>query len=393
MRIAISGAGIAGATLAYWLLEAGHEPVLIEEAPALRTGGYVVDFWGLGYRLVERMGLLSEIQKHGYLQRELRFVDDRSRKIGGFSTEIMHEAAGGRFTTIRRGALVEMIYGAMDGRIETIFGDGIVRIDAGEDGVALTLANAGSRDFDIVIGADGLHSAVRSLCFGQQTGYENYLGYLVAAFEAQGYRPRDEGVYVIHPTPSHHMARFALREDRSLFLFVFRGDVDASTPLTMGEIRDVLRTEFGNVGWEAPQILDAMHGAEDIYFDRMSQIRMPAWTKGRVALVGDAAAAVSLLAGEGTGLAIIEAYVLAGELHRAQGDVRRAFSEYERRLRPFIEKKQKTAQKFASTFAPETELGIWARNQATKLMNIPGVGNLLLGANLRDDLDLPDYFA
>jgi 2-polyprenyl-6-methoxyphenol hydroxylase-like FAD-dependent oxidoreductase len=255
------------------------------------------------------------------------------------------------------------------------------------------LAGAGVRDFDIVIGADGQHSGVRSLCFGPETAYETYLGYRVGAFEAPGFRPRDEGVYVIHPSPSHQLARFALREDRTLFLLVFRSDADPSMPSTTAGIREVLRSEFADVGWEAPQILDAMERAEDIYFDRISQIRIPAWTKGRVALIGDAAGAVSLLAGEGTGLAIVEAYVLAGELHRAEGDFRRAFSEYEKRLRHFIEEKQKTAVKFASTFVPETTLGIWARNQATRLMSIPGVGDLLLGQNLRDDLDLPNYFA
>jgi 2-polyprenyl-6-methoxyphenol hydroxylase-like FAD-dependent oxidoreductase len=391
MRIAISGAGIAGTTLAYWLLRAGHEPVLIEEAPVLRTGGYVVDFWGLGFTLIERMGLLSQVQDRGYSLREFRFVDSHSRKTGGFSMEAMQELAGGRFTTIRRGALVEMIYGALEDQVETIFGDSIAKLEERDESVSVVLRSGSARDFDMVIGADGLHSVVRTLCFGPHSStYETYLGYLVGAFEVQGYRPRDEGVYVVHPTPSHQLARFALREDRTLFLFVFRSDTGAM-PSTQTEIRDILRSEFGNVGWEAPGIVDAMGGVEDIYFDRMSQIRMPSWTKGRVALVGDAAAAVSLLAGEGTGLAMVETYVLAGEIGQASGDYRRAFSEYEAYLRPFIEEKQKTAQRFASSFVPETELGIWARNQATKLMHIPGVAGLLLGKQVRDDFDLPDY--
>jgi 2-polyprenyl-6-methoxyphenol hydroxylase-like FAD-dependent oxidoreductase len=213
----------------------------------------------------------------------------------------------------------------------------------------------------------------------------------VAAFESQGYRPRDEGVYVVHATPSHQLARVALRGDRTLFLLVVRGEERAHAPSTQDGIRSILRSAFGDVAWEAPAILDAMERLDDIYFDRMVQIRMPNWTKGRVALVGDAAAAVSLLAGEGTGLAMVEAYVLAGEISQASSDYGAAFSAYEKRLRRFIEGKQLSAAKFASTFVPETELGIWARNQATKLMHIPIVAGFLIGRQLRDDFDLPDY--
>lgn len=389
MRIAISGAGIAGTTLAGRLLAAGHEPVLIEAAPALRTGGYLVDFWGLGFTVAERMGLRDRVLAEGYRQREVRFVDDRSRRAGGFPVDVLGALTGGRFTTIRRGALVRLLFDALDGRVETIFGDRIVAVDAQDDGVAVTLERGGRRAFDLVIGADGLHSAVRSLCFGPEAEFEAYLGYAVAAFEVAGYRPRDEGVYVIHPTPGHQLARCALRDDRTLFLMVFR--CDAETARDPAGIRALLRAEFGGTGWEAPAVLEALDGADNLYFDRMSQIRMPAWHRGRVALLGDAAAAVSLLAGEGTGLAMIEAYVLAGELGRAGSDHGRAFREYERRLRPFLADKQKSAERFAAGFVPRTALGVWARNQVTRLMRLPGVGRLLLGRTIRDDLDLPDY--
>ncbi|MFC5526171.1 hypothetical protein ACFPPA_10490 [Rhodanobacter ginsengisoli] len=161
--------------------------------------------------------------------------------------------------------------------------------------------------------------------------------------------------------------------------------------MTTPEIRELLREEFGDVGWEARNILATMEGVDDIYFDRMSQIRMPCWHKGRVALVGDSAAAVSLLAGEGTGLALVEAYILAGEIARAGSDYKRAFEGYEQRLRPFLKNKQETSAGSASTFVPSTELGVWTRNQATKLLGIPGVASFFIGRSLRDDLDLPDY--
>ena len=392
MRIAISGAGIAGTALAYWLKRYGHEPVLIEKAPALRTGGYVVDFWGLGLTVTERMGLLEKVMEQGYVQREVCFVGDDNSRVGGFSTNIIHKLTNGRFTTIRRGALVEMFFEALNGQVETVFGDQIVKFTEGSDSITVALQHGGEREFDLVIGADGLHSAVRGLTPGFESKIETYLGYAVAAFETTGYRPRDEDIYVIHPTASRQLARFALRDDRTLFLFIFSCSPDrADVRMTTTEIRKLLREEFSEVGWEAQNILATMEGVDDIYFDRMSQIRMSCWHKGRVALVGDAAAAVSLLAGEGTGLALIEAYVLAGEIARARNDYTRAFQAYEKQLRRFVEDKQETAARSASTFVPSTKFGVWTRNQATKLMSIPGVASYFLGRNLRDDLDLPEY--
>lgn len=233
---------------------------------------------------------------------------------------------------------------------------------------------------------------MRALCFGDEPQFKTYLGYAVAAFEIAGYRPRDEDAYVIFAAPSHQVARFALREDRTLFLLVFRCDPGRTDHCgNKEEIVALVTKEFQGLGWEIPAIMRALVGAEAIYFDRMSQIKMPRWRKGRVALLGDAAAAVSLLAGEGTGLAMIEAYVLAGELHRANGDYRVAFPAYEDRLRPLLETKQRSAENFASTFVPSTDLGVWFRNQASKLMSIPGASDLMLGNSLKDDLDLPDY--
>jgi 2-polyprenyl-6-methoxyphenol hydroxylase-like FAD-dependent oxidoreductase len=209
-----------------------------------------------------------------------------------------------------------------------------------------------------------------------------------------GYRPRDELVYVARAAPGRQFARISLRDDRTVFLFVFQAELMAgSEPSNMAETRTLLRSLFGDMGWESPQVLEAMNEVHDIYFDRVSQIHMDAWSKGRVALIGDAGSAVSLLAGEGTGLAMTGAYVLAGELERAGGDYRAAFSNYEKRLRPFVKEKQKSAEKFAASFVPKTTLGIWLRNQATKLMRVPRLADFLIGrsVNVTDDFDLPDY--
>ena len=392
MKIAISGAGIGGAALAYWLLRAGHEPTLIEKAPHPRGGGYMIDFWGLGYTIAERMGILPAVRSAGYSVREVRFVDGKGRRSGGFSADVFHDALNNRFISLPRGRLAMEVFRSIEGRVETIFDESIATLSECRDGVDVVFGHGLPRRFDLVVGADGLHSTVRKLVFGPESRFERDVGYRVAAFEVDGYRPRDELVYVSHTEPGRQISRFAERHERTLFLFVFAAEhMPGPEPHDGMERRATLRGVFGGMGWETPHILAAMEHVEDIYFDRVSQIEMPAWSKGRVALLGDAAACVSLLAGEGCDLALTEAYVMAGELARARGDHVQAFAAYEERLRSMIASRQASARKFAGAFAPRTAVGVWFRNQVTRLMNIPPLAELFLGRDLRDRMELPDY--
>jgi 2-polyprenyl-6-methoxyphenol hydroxylase-like FAD-dependent oxidoreductase len=392
MKIAISGAGIAGSTLAYWLLRAGHEPFMIERARTLRTGGYIMDFWGVGYTVAERMGILPAVRQAGYQVEEIRLLADDGRKVGGFAVDSVRNLTKGRMTSVARGDLAAEIYRSIDGRVETVFDDQISAINEHDDGVRITLQSGGERDVDIVVGADGLHSRVRELIFGTEDRFEKDLGYRFAVFETTGYEPRQENVYIIHASASRQIARFSLRGDRTLFLFVFRSELlNGTEPVGPAQTRAFVKAIFADAGWEAGRILAAMETAEDLYFDSVSQIRMPSWHRGRTVLVGDAGMAVSFLAGEGAGLAMTEAYALAGEVSRASGDYAKAFAAYDARLRPFVEGKQQTAESFASTFVPQTEFGIWLRNQASKLMALPGAANFMLGKSLSDDFELPDY--
>jgi 2-polyprenyl-6-methoxyphenol hydroxylase-like FAD-dependent oxidoreductase len=392
MKVIINGAGIAGPTLAYWLRKAGHEVVLVEAAPELRRGGYALDFWGVGYDVAEKMGLLPRLHELGYQVREVRFVDRRGRKRGGFPVEAFGRLANGRFTTLRRADLAATIYSALDGTVETIFGDSVSGIEETAHGVGVSFEQTPPREADLVIGADGLHSRIRRLVFGPDAGVEVSLGYHIAAFAVEGYRPRDELVYVSHAVPGRQVSRWSMREDRTLFLFALRDEyLAAGSPPTGDEAKSVLARVFGDVGWECPRILAAMAGVGNIYFDRVSQIRLERWTKGRTALVGDAAACVSLLAGEGAGLAMAEAYVLAGELRNCGGDHAAAFARYQERMMPFLKRKQRMAAKFASSFAPKTAFGIAFRNFVLRLLRLPFVVEFLFGRELRDELKLPDY--
>lgn len=391
MRIAINGAGIAGMTLAHWLRRFGHEPVLIEHAPKLRTRGYVIDFWGAGYEVADRMGLIQELDKLGYRVNEWRLVNAKGRRTGGFSASVFDKMTGGRVISLERSSLAGAIYRTVKDDIETVFGDSIAGIQEKPDGLCVSFDRHQPRNFDLVVGADGLHSHVRQLVFGPEERFATDLGFGVAAFQVKGYRPRDELVYVSHAEPGRQISRFSMRDDETLFLLVFHADtLNRELPATDDERKAALRCAFGGMGWEAPPILKVMENTDSIYFDRVSQIRMKRWTKGRTALIGDAAAAVSLLAGEGTGLAMVEAYVLAGELHLAGGDHAPAFGCYEERLRDFIRRKQDSAKSFASSFAPRTKFGIVLREFTTRLMAVPLLAETIV-RGMRDDIALPRY--
>ncbi|WP_018600707.1 FAD-binding domain [Mycobacterium sp. 155] len=389
MRIAISGAGIAGPAVAHWLRRTGHVPTLIDHSPHLRTGGYVVDFWGIGYRVAQLMGIESAVRAAGYQARTVRGVRPDGSLLASIDVGAFVEAVADRYTTIARSDLSAIIFATIADDVETIFGDSITAIDDRADGVTVSFDQHPAREFDLVLGADGLHSGVRRIAFGQRSP-EYYLGCMVAAFTATGYRPRDELSYVLYNTVGAQVGRFALRDDRTLFLFVYRTPAP-ETPEPVEVAKAALRDRFADGGWECRRILERLDDTDDLYFDSVSQIRQDSWSSGRVALLGDAAAAVSLMAGEGTGLAMLEAYVLAGELHRADGDYRLALPAYEQRLRRFVEGKQRGATKFISFFAAQSRLGLGLRNAGVRALSIRALAKLVSARSFRDDFDLPDY--
>ena len=392
MSVLISGAGVAGPTLAYWLSVYGVESILVERAPQLRTGGYAIDFWGLGFDIAQRMGILPDLKRDGYHIKELRIVNAQGRRVGGFNVDVIREAAQGRYVTIPRTDLANAVYRRIEGRCETMFGDSIAGIQQDGNGVDVTFEHAPSCRFDVVIGADGLHSNVRRLAFSEENHFEKFLGYSVAAFQAIGYRPRDEDIYINFSSPGKQVGRLSLRNDRTLFLFVFadeRGELVDSDDIESQ--KNALRAQFGNLGWECPQILAAMESCGELYFDRVSQIRMDTWSNGRVGLIGDAAFCPSLIAGQGSALAMIAAYVLAGELGRTRKSPEEALKRYENFLHNFMLAKQRAAEKLAASFTPKTRWGLFLRNQIIKAFAIPFVAKLAMGPSLLDRIDLPDY--
>jgi len=394
MTVLISGIGIAGPTLAYWLTAHGFDTTLVERAPHLRTGGYMVDFWGIGFDVAERMALLPDLRRDGYDIKEFRLVNAEGRRVGGFHVDAFRAATHGRYLSIARSDLARNIYQKIQDGCETIFGDSIAGLKQDAAGAEVRFQHTTPRRFDLVIGADGLHSQVRKLVFGNENRFEKFLGFSVAAFQAIGYQPRNNDVYMSFSAPGKQVGRFSMRNDRTLFLFVFADERGSLIdPYDTNANKEILRAKFGHLGWECPQILAAMESCDELYFDSVSQIRMDTWSQGRVALVGDAAFCPSLLAGQGSALAMAAAYVLAGELSRPQAKPEEAFKRYETQFRSFIDTKQTAAEKFAGSFIPKKPLGLFFRNQVMKAFSLPFVLKLAMGSTLADRFTLPDYSA
>ena len=392
MRVAINGAGIAGTALAYWLAKTGHEVLLVERAPALRTGGYVLNLWGIGYDAVEKMGLLPELLELQYQTDELRMVDRQGRTRGGYPSRVLLQLAKGRIATLARADIAAAIHASLDSRVETIFGDSIATIEDEGAHVRVGFEHAPAREVDLVVGADGLHSRIRQIAFGPDARFEYPMGCHVASFEVAGYRPRDDKLYVAHTAPGRYVARFPVRDDRTLFFMLLRDEyLPGTVPGSDSGRKAALIDAFSGMGWETAAILSAMQQVDGVYFDSISQIRMQAWTKGRTALLGDAAACPSLIAGEGAGFALAAAYVLAGEIHEHGADLESALARYQERMRPYSARKQKYAEGLVPSFVPRTAPGVSARDFATLLMRLPVFPRLLMGRYFHDEMKLPDY--
>ena len=396
MKVLISGAGIAGPTLAYWLARYGLNPTIVEKAPRLRTGGYIIDFWGAGFDIAERMELLPEINRKGYSVQEVRVVDACGKTVAGFLTDGISQVMGGRFISLSRGDLAATIFSRIDGQVETIFGDSVSRIEQDHKSVRVTFESGAEREFDVVLGADGLHSRVRALVCGAEQRFERYLGYMVAGFESAGYRPRDELVYLMFTELGQQVMRFSMRDDRTMFLFTFAAQETVEVSANdLAAQKAILRSRFGNSGWECPRILEQLDRTCDLYFDRVSQIRMDAepglWTRGRVTLIGDAAGCVSPLAGQGSALAMVAGYILAGELYRANGDYKQAFAKYQELFAPFVRQKQDAALRLRVLFGPKSRLAMFVRNQVMNLVRIPWIARTVFRRDLLDEIVLPEY--
>ena len=387
-NILISGASIAGPALAFWLRRYGFQPTIVERAPALRPGGYAVDFRGAAVRVLERMGLLAEVQHRQTHIGPITIVDRNNRRVAS-----MPDGFTSGELEILRGDLATIFCEATREHTEYIFDDSIAAIEENPDGVEVILERSGRRNFDLVVGADGLHSKVRSLVFGPEPDFVRYLGCYISIFTIPNYLRLDHaGLY--YTALGKRVGIFSGGDGRdAMASFFFCSD---ELDYARNDVRrqgKILREHFNNVGWEVPRLLDLMETAPDFYFDSVSQVKMERWSAGRSVLLGDAAWCASPLSGMGTGMAVVGAYVLAGELASANGDHRVAFERYETQMRAFVEKCQSLADGGVNWFVPRTRFRFLLSTLMWKILPHTPWKNAMIEVPLKigNSIDLVDY--
>jgi 2-polyprenyl-6-methoxyphenol hydroxylase-like FAD-dependent oxidoreductase len=390
-NILISGAGIAGVSLAFWLKRFGFKPTIIEISPKLREGGYAIDFMGAGFDVAEKMGIISDLEKADLNISNIAFVDKDNIEKSSMDYQKVKKILKNRAFTILRSDLAKVIYNSLDKETEIIFGDSIKHIEQNEEKVSVMFKTGLTRSFDLLVGADGLHSIVRNLIFGEESQFEKYYGYYTSSFTMNNYS--NEGrAFSMFNVPNKQVAVYTISKEKVASFFIFTAPEKLNYEHhDIEKQKQILKNEFMNAGWKCPELLSKIDTTSDFYFDSISQIQIEKWSKGRVSLVGDACYCPSLLSGKGSTLAMVGAYILAGELKLANGNYKTAYEEYEKLLKPFMEKKQKSAQAFAKSFVPKSNFGIWLRNQVFKLMSISLIANIVFKQSKDKGLNLKEY--
>ncbi|NUW30631.1 FAD-dependent monooxygenase [Nonomuraea sp. SMC257] len=399
MHVLISGASVAGPVLAYWLRRHGFDVTVVERAPAPRkTGGHAVDLFRPAMDIVEKMGLAGPVTAHRTgTERLTMHVEGRERPVD-LEVRKLVAAVSDRHVEIMRDDLSEVLYDATRDDVEYVFDDSITSV-GGDGGV--TFERGEARRFDLVVGADGLHSNVRRLVFGPESAYARWIGAYLAVATIPDHRGLDghkEGVFGVGRVAAVYSAAH-LDGARVLFLFRTPEQLDYHHRDTARQ-KELLRERFAGLGWDVPRLLDETDRASAFYFDSITQLTLDTWTRGRVALVGDAGYCPGPVVGGSTSLAVVGAYVLAGELAAAGGDHTRAFPAYQAAMGDYVRRSRSFALNAAKRLVPggALDLGLLAGG-AWLIGRLPGglsrAASKLAAKGLRmhDQVALKDYSA
>ena len=365
MDVLISGASIAGPALAYWLGRFGFHPTVVEIAPALRTGGNAVDFRGpLHLGLLRRMGVLEALEQVQTGGTAMRFEDAAGHRL----MELPREFAGGDIEVLR-GDLSRVLAEAAGNSAEYLFGDTVTAMTETPAGVEVTFRSGREHRFDLVIGADGLHSGVRGLIFGPESAHTVWLGGYIAVAPV----PHREDLHgsmlgftgvnrLVGVYSARHMA-----DARAFFLF--RPPAALSYDRRdQAQLKHILRTIFADLGGDVRRLLDDVDRSGPCYFDSITQLRLDTWSRGRVTLVGDAGYCPGPAVGGSTSLAVVGAYILAGELALAGGDHAIAYPAYERAISSYVQRSRAFAKTMAKRLVPANRAQAWAMTSGVQLL-------------------------
>lgn len=366
LTVLISGAGVAGPTLAYWLARQGFRPTVVERAGGLRSSGNPVDVRGPALPVAEAMGLVPALREAATTATALSFYDRAGRCFARVPTPASRSAAGTPEVEIPRGDLARILFDAARDDTEVLMGDTITGLAQGGDGVDVTFERAAPRRFDLVVGADGLHSNVRRLAFGPDEEFVRHMGAYVATLPLPGPPDHPHDVQM-HNTPGRMVAIHPGRGHAGAGFFFRHPDAHLHHRDTEGH-RQLVARVYRDAGWRVPELLEHLRETPDLYFDAVCRVQMPAWSRGRVALLGDAASCLSLF-GDGSSLAMAGAFTLAGALAASPGDPALAFRRYETEHRGRVLPKLRNFGWVASLLIPATRPGLAARDLAVRLLS------------------------
>jgi 2-polyprenyl-6-methoxyphenol hydroxylase-like FAD-dependent oxidoreductase len=384
MRVLVVGAGLAGLTLALCVERNGHEAVVLERTPDLRGAGYMIDFFGSGYDAVERLGLLGELGAIHYPIARLSFLTRDGSTRFHVSYETMRQLLGGRHFNFMRGDLERVLFDNLR-HTRVRFGATIDSFAQHDDGIEVTLSDGSKERAELLVGADGIHSRVRGLAFGEEKEFVRQLGYHTAAFvfDDRDIQAEIGNAFATLTVPGRQVALYPIRGGKVATFWVHTSAAAISNA-SAGAAAKELREVYGDLGWLIPKVLDRSAESRNTYLDTVAQVIMPRWSVGRVVLLGDACYCVSLLAGQGASMAVGGAYVLADEIERSRADIPAALARYEQRLRPAIVKKQRAGRNIARWFVPENGFRLAVRDAVMK-MSASAIGGWILKRQVSGD--------
>jgi len=400
-KVLISGASIAGPALAFWLQRYGFDVTIVEKAPAIRQGGYRVDLRGQAVEVVARMGLLDDIRRHHTALKGFSLVNGKGHRYVDLNDPNLFGMRRQEDIEIMRGHLAEILYQSTKDKVTYLFDNSVTSVEDAGDHVDVTFRNGAWDSYDYVIGADGLHSAVRRLTFGPDSCFLHHLGFNLCIFSVPNDQELDHWE-LLYPLVQKGINVFSTHgaADATAF-FLFRAP---ASPLLLRDIegqKELLLENFFDEGPAIRQLLSHMDSAPDLYFDNVSQVRMPMLYNGRIVLLGDAGYCPSPASGQGTSLALVGAYILAGEMAKRAGDHLGAFSAYQHIMEPFIDQNQRLAETALKGMIPSSKLQLQLQNFMLRLLlMLPGKERMLRGFfkgmqeavdRAARGIDLPDY--
>ena len=368
--VLIVGASVAGPTLAYWLRRYGFNATVVERTPSLRVGlgGHAVDLFGPAVDVAAKMAVLPQVVE-ARTKTEVLSIVRPGKPTVDVNMAALVSGVSDRHVEVMRGELASILHEATRDDVDYIFGDTISALAETPDAIEVTFEKSASRRFGLVVGADGLHSIVRRLAFGDEGQFLHYIGGYLAVFTAPNYLDLD-GRMALYNTPGKVAAMYPVRQTggaRAGFLFR-REQQFVYDHRDKDQQKKLLHEAYSGEGWEVPRLLAELDKADDLYFDSISQVIMNGWSRGRVTLVGDAGYSPGPAVGGGTSIAMVGAYVLAGELSRAGGDPAAALPEYERKMREFVRRSRKLGRATMRTLIPATPMQIQLMVQTMRVV-------------------------